>query len=101
MSSPEVGTSIFFGKVNEATSVSGTSSVSYRHLVNEGTSSMSSGHTTAMAEEVNEASGIIEAALMMNNSTLCGSDRILMCHSCDNHKPNRKKGSELLQAKHK
>lgn len=96
-----MGTSIFFGKVNEATSVSGTSSVSYGHLVNEGTSSMSSGHTIAMAEEMNEASGIIEAALMMNNSTLCGSDRILMCHSCDNHKPNRKKKSEVLQAKYK
>lgn len=96
-----MGTSIFFEKVNEATSVSGTSSVSYRHLVNEGTSSMSSGHTIAMAEEMNEASGIIEAALMMNNSTLCGSDRILMCHSCDNHKPNRKKKYEVLQAKYK
>ncbi|KAH9755385.1 CST complex subunit TEN1 [Citrus sinensis] len=52
-------------------------------------------HTTAIAKEVNEASGIIEAALMMNNSTLCGSDRILMWHSCDNHKPNRKKKSEV------
>lgn len=97
-----MGTYIFFGKVNEATSVSGTSSVSYGHLVNEGTSSMSSEHTTAIAKEVNEASGIIEAALMMNNSTLRGSDRILMCcHSCDNHKPNRKKKSEVLQAKYK
>lgn len=61
-SSPEVGTSIFFGKVNEAASVSGTSSVSYGHLLDEGTSPMSSGRTTSIAKEVNEASGTIKTA---------------------------------------
>ncbi|KAK9215916.1 hypothetical protein WN944_007922 [Citrus x changshan-huyou] len=64
----EMGTSSLAKEVNEVTPGVGTSSVSCHtnalaNEVNEGTS-------TALTKEVNEPSGIMEAASMTNNSTL-------------------------------
>lgn len=53
--------------------------------MNEGTPN--EGTSTALTEEVNEASGIMEAASTMNNSTL-GQVESSVCHSRD--KPTRR-----------
>ncbi|KAH9756192.1 Double-stranded RNA-binding protein 1 [Citrus sinensis] len=69
----EMGTSSLAKEVNEVTPGVGTSSVSCHTTalakeVNEGTPN--EGTSTALTEEVNEPSGIMEAASMTNNSTL-------------------------------